>query len=150
MEVYLQAFVNFEQNNQAKLLPIVEFAYNIAKNASIGNMPFELNYGYYFCIFFGEDTNSCSLLKTANKLLAKLYKHMTVCQGNFYHTYEFEKQAYNKGVKPKSYDPNKKVWLNNKYIKTKQKQKLKAKFFGLFQMLHLVSKQVYKLKLLKQ
>ena len=41
MEVYLQAFVNFEQNDWARLLPIAEFAYNNAKNASTGYTPFE-------------------------------------------------------------------------------------------------------------
>ena len=54
---------------------------------------------------------------------------MTICRKNFYHAQELQKQAYNKGVKPKNYAPGNKVWLNNKYIKTKQKRKLKAKFF---------------------
>ena len=43
MEAYLQAFVNFEQNNWARLLTMAEFAYNNAKNASTGYTPFELN-----------------------------------------------------------------------------------------------------------
>ena len=45
MEAYLQAFVNFEQNNWARLLPMAEFAYNNAKNASTGYILFELNCG---------------------------------------------------------------------------------------------------------
>ena len=53
-------------------------------------------------------------------------------------------------MKPKSYVPGHKVWLNSKYIKTKQNQKLKAKFFGLFRVLHLVGKQIYKFELLKK
>ena len=52
-------------------------------------------------------------------------------------------------VKPKSYPPGDKVWLNNKYIQTKHNQKLEAKFFGPFRVLYLVGKQAYKLKLLK-
>ena len=47
MEAYLRAFVNFKQNDLARLLPIVEFAYNNTKNASTGHMAFELNCGYY-------------------------------------------------------------------------------------------------------
>ena len=43
MEAYLQPFVNFEQNDYIKLLPIAGFAYNNAKNASIVDTPFELN-----------------------------------------------------------------------------------------------------------
>ena len=44
----------------------------------------------------------------------------------------------------------KKVWLNSKYFKTKQNCKLEAKFLDSFQVLHLVSKQTYKLKLPKK
>ena len=75
---------------------------------------------------------------------------MTVCQKNLYHAQELQKQAYNKGVKAKSYAPGDKVWLNGKYIKTKCNQNLEAKFFGPFLILYPVGKQAYKLKLLKQ
>ena len=47
MKAYLQAFVNFEQNNWARVLPMAEFAYINAKNASTGHTPFELNFGYH-------------------------------------------------------------------------------------------------------
>ena len=42
------------------------------------------------------------------------------------------------------------IWLSSKYLKTKRNRKLKAKFFGLFQVLYPVGKQAYKLKLLKK
>ena len=51
---------------------------------------------------------------------------------------------------PKNYTSSSKVWLNSKYIKTKQNQKLEAKFLELFQLLYLVEKQAYKFKLPKQ
>ena len=72
MEAYLWVFVNFKQNNWARLLPMAEFAYNNAKNASTGHTPFEINCGYHSCISFKEDTNSCSRSKTADELLAEL------------------------------------------------------------------------------
>lgn len=53
-------------------------------------------------------------------------------------------------MKPRSYASSKKVWINSKYIKTKWNQKLKAKFFRLFYMLHLVGNQAYKLELPKK
>ena len=57
---------------------------------------------------------------------------MTVCWENLNHVQEIQKQAHSKGVKPKSYAPSDKVWLNSKYIKTKQNWRLEAKFFGPF------------------
>ena len=65
---------------------------------------------------------------------------MVVYCENLYYTQEFQKQAYNKSVKSRNYVPSKKVWLNSKYIRTKQNRKLEAKFFGLFQVLHFIGK----------
>ena len=52
MEAYLQVLINYEQNDWARLLPMAEFAYNNAKNASTGPTPFELNCGYHPCISY--------------------------------------------------------------------------------------------------
>ena len=128
---------------------MAEFAYNNAKNASTGHTLFELNCGYHHRVSFEEDTNLCFWSKTANKLLAKLWKLMTVCRKNLYYTQKLQKQAHNKSVKSRSYIPDDKIWSNSKYLKTKWNQKLKAKFFGPFRVLHPVKKQVYKLKLSK-
>ena len=74
---------------------------------------------------------------------------MIVCRENLYYAQELQKQAHDKGVKPQSYAPGKKVWLNSKYIKTKRNSKLEAKYFGPFWVLHPVGKQAYKLELPK-
>ena len=74
----------------------------------------------------------------------ELRELMNVCRQNLLHAQNFQKQTHNKGVKPWSYSPREKVWLNSKYIKTKCNQKLEAKFFGPFPVLHLVGKQAYK------
>ena len=150
MEAYLRAFVNFEQNDWARLLPMAEFAYNNARNASTGHTPFELNYGYHPWMSYEEDVDPRSQSKLANELSAELRELMIVCRENLYHAQELQKQAHDKGVKPGSYIPGEKDWLNNKYIKTKRNRKLKAKFFGLFQVLHPIEKQAYKLELLKK
>ena len=85
MEAYLRAFVNFEQNDWARLLPMAEFAYNNAKNASIGHTPFELNCGYHPRVFYKEDLDPRSKSKTAEELSSKLQNLMAVCQQNLYH-----------------------------------------------------------------
>ena len=140
MEAYLQAFVNFEQNDWARLLPMAEFAYNNAKNWSTSHTPFELNCGYDPCVSFEEDTNPRSQSKSADELSAELRDLMTVCRENLHHAQELQKRAHDKGVKPRSYAPGDKVWLNSKYIKTKRNRKLEAKFFGPFRVLYPVGK----------
>ena len=150
MEAFLQAFVNFEQNDWARLLPMAKFAYTNAKNSSISHTPSKLNCGYHPCVSFKENADPRSQSKSVDMLSAKLQDLMTVCQENLHHTQKLQKQAHNKSVKPRSYAPDDKVWLNSKYIKTKCNQKLEAKFFVPFQVLHSIEKQVYKLELPKR
>ena len=150
IEAYFRAFVNFEQNDWARLLPMAEFAYNNAKDASTGHPPFELNYGYHLRVSYEEDVDFCSQSKLADELSAELRELMIVCRKNLHYTQELQKQAHDKGVKPRSYVSGEKVWLNSKYIKTKCNRKLEAKFFGPFRVLHPVGKQAYKLELPKK
>ena len=119
---------------------MAEFAYKNAKNASFGHTLFKLNCGYHFWMSYKEDVDPYSKSKSANKLSAELRELMIVCEKNFHHAQELQKRAYNKGVKPRSYALSDKVWLNSKYIKTKQNQKLKANFFKPFRILHPVGK----------
>ena len=150
LEVYLWVFVNFEQNDWAKLLPMAEVIYHNTNNASTGHTLFKPNCSYHLRVSFKEDINLHSRSNAADKLLAKLQKLMTIYKENLYHAQKLQKEVHNKGVKPKSYAPDDKIWLNSKYLKTKQNQKLKAKFFGPFLALHLVGKQAYKLEFSKK
>ena len=148
MEAYLGAFLNSEQNDRSRLLPMAEFAYNNAKNASTGHTLFELNCGFYLRVFFKDDVNLYSRSCSTNKLAKELKKLIDICEQNLLYAQKLQKKAHDKGMKPQSYAPEDKVWLNSKYIKTKQNRKLEAKFFGPFQILHSVRKQIYKLDLL--
>ena len=132
MEAHLRAFVNFEKHDWARLLPMAKFAYNNAKNASTGYMPFELNCGYHPWVSYKKNLDPRSKSRTAEELSSELQEFMTVCQQNLHHTQELQKRGHNKGVKPQSYAPDEKVWLSSKYLKTKRNRKLEAKFLGLF------------------
>ena len=150
MEANLRAFVNFEQNDWARLFPMAEFAYNNAKNASNSYTPFELNCGYYPYVSYKEDIDPRSQSKSADNLVKNLRELMAVCRNNLQHAQNLQKQAHDRGTKPRSYAPGNKVWLNSKYIKTKRNRKLEARVFGLFRVLHPVGKQAYKLELPKR
>ncbi len=85
MEAHLQAFVNFEQDDWARLLPMAKFAYNNAKNANTGHTPFELNCGFHPQASYKEDINSRSLSNSADELATELRELMAVCRENFQH-----------------------------------------------------------------
>ena len=46
LEQYLHAYVNYQQNNWARLLPMAEYAYNNIVNASTSLTPFKGLMGY--------------------------------------------------------------------------------------------------------
>ncbi len=140
MEAYLRAFVNWEQDNWAKLLPMAEFPYNNAKNASTGHTPFKLNCGYHPRVSFEEDVDPRSRSCSANELAEELRELMEVCCQNLLYAQELQKRAHDKRVKSRSYAPGEKVWLNSKYIKTKRNKKPESKFFEPFRVLHAVEK----------
>ena len=114
---------------------------------SSGDTPFELNCGYHPRMLYKDNVDPRSKSKSADELVAELRELMIVCRKNLHHAQELQKRAYDKGVKPRSYAPGDKIWLNSKYIKTKQNRKLEAKFFGPFRVLHPAGRQVYKLEL---
>ena len=93
---------------------------------------FKLNYGYYLCLSFKDECDACFKFFSTNRLAVKLKKLMNIYYQNFLYVQDFQKQAHDNGMKPYSYAPSEKFCLNSKYIRTKQNQKLKVKFFGPF------------------
>ena len=150
IEAYFQAFVNFEQNNLARLFLMAKFAYNNAKNASTGFTSFELNCRYHLWVSYKKDLNPHSQSKTAKELASELQNLIAACQQNLHHAQKLQKWAHDKDVKLRSYTPGDKIWLSSKHLKTKRNCKLEAKFVSFFRVLYLVSKQAYKLKLPKK
>ncbi len=98
---------------------MTEFAYNNAKNTSTGYTSFELNYGFHLWVLFKEEIDPYSRFRLANKLADELRELMKICCQNLLYAQKLQKRIYNEGVKSCSYTPSEKVWLNNKYIKTK-------------------------------
>lgn len=93
---------------------------------------FELHCGFYPQVSYREDVHHKSRSKAVEKLVAKLEELRAVCRKNLQHTQELKKQDHGKYSKPISYALGKKVWLNSKYINTKQNHKLEPKFFKPF------------------
>ena len=85
MEAYLRVFVNFEQNDWARILPMAEFTYNNTRNASTSHTLFELNYDYHPQVSYEEDINPRSQSKLADKLSAELRELIIICRENLHH-----------------------------------------------------------------
>ena len=85
MKAYFRAFVNYEQNNWARLLPIAKFAYNNTKNANTGHTPFELNCSYHPLVSYEEDVNLRSQSKSEVEVATELKQLLTVCRKNLQH-----------------------------------------------------------------
>ena len=86
IEAYFRAFVNFKQNNWARLLPMAEFVYNNAKNVSIGYILFKLNCRYHPRISFKKDVDFRSKWMSASELLSELQKLMSIYCENLFHS----------------------------------------------------------------
>ncbi len=86
MEAYLRAFVNWEQDDWVRLLPMAKFTYNNAKNTSTGHTLFELNCDYHPRVSFKEDVDPRLRSRSTNKLAEELRELIEVCYQKFFHT----------------------------------------------------------------
>lgn len=57
IKAQLQKFVNYQQNNQAKLLPMAKFVYINTKNTSTSYIFFKLNCGFHFRASYIKEVN---------------------------------------------------------------------------------------------
>ncbi len=64
---------------------MAEFAYNNAKNAGTGHIPFELNCDYHLRVSFEEDVDPRLRSRPANKLVEELRELMEVCCQNLFY-----------------------------------------------------------------
>ena len=61
---------------------MVEFVYDITKNASIEYMSFQINCRYHLRISYKKNFDYYSKSKAANKLIKKLWNIITICKKN--------------------------------------------------------------------
>ena len=88
IEAYLKIFVNWEQINWTRLLPMAEFAYNNVKNASINYTLFKLNYSYYLRVSFEENVDFCLRSHSIDKLAQELRELIKICCQNLLYVQE--------------------------------------------------------------
>ena len=140
LEQYLQAYVNYQQDNWTELLLLAEFAYSNSRQETIKHTPFFANYGYHPTY---ESIGHLTPQKNTNlsQLHDRLREEITLAQLR-------QKENYDRHRKP---DPNlkseDKVWLNERNIRTTRlSKKLDNKKVGPFTILAKVGKSSYKLE----
>lgn len=74
MKIYLQSYVNYESDNEARLLLMAKFAYGNAKNIGMSYTSFEFNYGFQPRAFYEKNVNFYFKSKFIDKISTILYK----------------------------------------------------------------------------
>src|SRR5260221_13882643 len=70
LEQYLQGYMNYQQDDWVTLLPMAEFTYNNAMNATTGVSPFFTNKGYH--LELTSDPQAKTSLAKAQAFMANL------------------------------------------------------------------------------
>ena len=87
LEQYLRVYYNYQQDNWSKLLPLAEFAYNNAPNATTGITPFFANKGYPNISVHPErdlaSLRAQDFIVDLNELHLQLHKTLSVAQTRY-------------------------------------------------------------------
>ena len=148
LEQYLHAYMNYQQDNWARLLLIAEYAYNNAVNASTGLRPFKALMGYNpdFDIEIFQGPKPAS--QNAQKRIEELDALRRQLQASWEQARNAQKKYYNKKHLKKSFDIGNWVYLAAKNIITRwPSNKLNLKFIGPFTILEPIGSYAYRLKL---
>lgn len=69
---------------------MAEFTYKNTKNSSTSYTSFELNYGYYPCIFFDYKVDLCSKSHTVNKPAKTARELKSIGWENLFHAHKLQ------------------------------------------------------------
>ncbi|KAG9098186.1 hypothetical protein FS749_004436 [Ceratobasidium sp. UAMH 11750] len=145
IEHYLQAYVNYKQDDWARWLPLAEFAYNSSNHSATGKSLFFTLYGYHLAFTPKGDTQtSIPAAQDHAKEIAKIH---TKVRSSL-------EQSKQKMIDPllswPTYKPGEKVWLNAKNIQQDRPSlKLSHIWIGPYEVLERISNAAYHLKLPK-
>ena len=148
LEQYLRTYVNYQQDNWARLLPMAEYAYNNTVNGSTGLTPFKTLMGYNlnFDIKLSQEPKPAS--QDAQERIEELNALRKQLQASWEQARNAQKQYYNKKHLEKNFNIGNQVYFAAKNITTrKPSNKLNWKFIGPFRILKLIGSCAYRLKL---
>ena len=150
LEQYLRIYTTYQQDNWADLLPLAEFAYNNAPNASTGVSPFFANKGYdpELAIFPERTITSNHALKFAvdlDELHAHLRENLRIAQQRY------QVQADKHRLPAPDFPIGSHVFVNAKWIKTSRPiKKLSERFLGPYEVIARPGSHSYTIRLPKE
>lgn len=147
LEQYLRIYCSYQQDNWSELLPLAEFAYNNALNASTGISPFFANKGYHPNLSIHPEYDLASeraqhFVVNLDKLHIFLREQITDAQKRYKIT------ADRLRIPPPEFPIGSDVFVSAKFIRsTRPTPKLSEKYLGPFKIIAKPSSLSYTIKL---
>jgi hypothetical protein len=154
LEVYLRAYVNYQQDNWASLLASGEFAYNDSINATTGKTPFSicLRFQPAFPMNIARETQVREGENpAAREAVEDLQQDVQEGKDLWDKAQTAAAEYYNRKHKDMSFKVGDEVLLSSRYIRTRRAcKKLDNRFLGPFKIVEAIGKNAYRLDLPKQ
>ena len=147
LEQYIRIYCSYQQDDWSSLLPIAEFAYNNAPNASTGLTPFFANKGYHPNITVRPEIDIRSDL--AKDFVVNLDELHTFLRDEITNAQKkYKEQADRKRIPPPEFSVGSEVFVLAKYIRsTRPTAKFAEKYLGPFTVLEKIGSLSYKIQL---
>jgi len=130
LEQYLHMYSNYQQDNWSSLLPLAEFTYNNAPNATTGVSPFFTNKGYDPAITIHPEydlvsTRAHKYVTDLNKLHSELRNAITLSQE------QYQRSADKNRIPPLDFKVSDQAFVKAKFFQTtRPSKKLSEKYLG--------------------
>ena len=135
LEQYLRHYCSYQQDNWSELLPLAEFAYNNAPNASTGVSPFFANKGYHPALDIHPERDVASL--RAREYATNLQElHIYLADSIKLAQESYQVASDRHRIPPPPFNPGEEVFVLSKHIKTtRPSRKLAEPYLGPFKII---------------
>jgi hypothetical protein len=147
LEQYLRVYCNYQQDNWNSLLPLAEFAYNNAPNATTGISPFYANKGYHPEVAVHPERDLASsrarqFVTDLDELHQELRKAIASSQA------AYQKSADRNRLLPPEFKIGDRVFVKAEFFRTtRPSKKLAEKYLGPYEIIAQVGRVSWTLRL---
>ena len=147
LEQYLRGYINYQQDDWVRLLPMAEFAYNNSRHSVTGVSPFYAYTGTHPSMGVVSGPGPVDVPAAADRV-AEVDRVRRDMEAHWQSVVKDQARYHDRSTTPRSYSVGDEVWLAGKNIRTvRPNKKLDYKFHGPFRITEVVGKQAYRLQL---